>query len=91
VFPAAERTSPAILDRFAHYHELKNELDDAWAVGRWTSSAKAVRTTLVLEDPCSGLLDRLLGAPIEGALFAPRDRHRRGPWLRARLFFKTAN
>ena len=29
--PAGERPSPAILDRFAHYDQLKDELDSAWA------------------------------------------------------------
>ncbi len=63
--PAGERPSPASLDRLAHYYELKDELDGAWAARPLELVREGGRTMLVLEDPGGGPLDRLLGAPME--------------------------
>ena len=64
VLPAAEHPPRAILDRLAHEHGLKEELDGAWAVRPLEIVRDGGRTMLVLED-VGGFepLERLLGAP----------------------------
>ena len=69
VVPAVEHPSRAVLDRFRHEYELKDELDGAWAVRPLELVREASRTTLVLEDPGGEPLDRLLGAPMEMECF----------------------
>ena len=66
VLPVAAHPSPSSLDRLAHEHGLKEELDGAWAVRPLEIVRDAGRTMLVLED-VGGFepLDRLLAAPME--------------------------
>src|ERR1700704_3865098 len=65
VLPAAEHPTPAPLDRLAREYGLKDELDGAWALRPLELVRERGRTILVLEDPRSEPLDRLLGAPME--------------------------
>jgi serine/threonine protein kinase len=65
VLPAAERPSPASIDRFAHEYALKNELDGAWAVPPLELMHEGGRTMLVLDDLGGEPLERLLGASME--------------------------
>src|ERR1700730_2253970 len=65
VLPAAEHPTPATHDRLAREYELKDELDEAWAVRPLELVRDRGRTMLVLEDTCSEPLHRLLGAPME--------------------------
>src|ERR1700757_1826184 len=69
VLPATEHPTPATLDRLAHEYGLKDELDVAWAVRPLELVRERGRTMLVLEDPGSEPLGRLLGAPLELGLF----------------------
>jgi PAS domain S-box-containing protein len=71
VLPVAEYPSASILDRLAREYELKDELDAAWAVRPLAFVRHDGRTMLVLDDPGSEPLDRLLGAPIEMGRFLP--------------------
>ena len=65
VLPAAERPSPASLAGLAHYYELRDELDCAWAARPLELVSENGRTMLVLEDPGGEPLGRLIGAPME--------------------------
>jgi PAS domain S-box-containing protein len=65
VQPAADHPTRSTLDRLTHEHELKHELDGAWAVRPLELVRDAGRTMLVLEDAGGEPLDRLLGAPME--------------------------
>jgi PAS domain S-box-containing protein len=65
VLPAAAHPSPASLARLAHEYELKDELDDAWAVRPLALERERGRTVLLLEDPGGEPLDHLLDAPME--------------------------
>ncbi|WP_426426264.1 trifunctional serine/threonine-protein kinase/ATP-binding protein/sensor histidine kinase [Bradyrhizobium genosp. A] len=65
VLPAGEHPSPAILSRFTHYHDLKDELDDAWAVRPLELVRERGQTMLLLEDTGGEPLVRLLGAPMD--------------------------
>jgi PAS domain S-box-containing protein len=65
VLPATEHPTPACLDRLAHEYGLKDELDGAWAARPLELVRERGRTMLVLEDPGSEPLGRLLGAPLE--------------------------
>jgi PAS domain S-box-containing protein len=87
VLPATEHPTPASLDRLAHEYGLKDELDAAWAVRPLELVRERGRTMLVLEDPGSEPLGRLLGAPLElgrflrlasGITSALGKAHRRG-------------
>ena len=87
VLPATEHPTPASLDRLAHEYGLKDELDAAWAVRPLELVRERGRTLLVLEDPRSEPLGRLLGAPLEFGCFlhlaigitsALGEAHRRG-------------
>ena len=69
VTPAAERPSPAILDRLAHEYELRDALDAAWSARPLALSREGGRTALLLEDPGGEPLDRLIGAPREVGRF----------------------
>ena len=70
VLPVAAHPSRSSLDRLAHEHGLKEELDGAWAVRPLEIVRDGGRTMLVLED-IGGFepLDRLLGAPMEVGSF----------------------
>jgi len=61
----AEHPSRSSLDRFRHEFELKDELDEAWAVRPLELVRDSGRVMLVLEDPGGVSLDRLLGTPLE--------------------------
>ncbi|HUO00248.1 MAG TPA: AAA family ATPase, partial [Bradyrhizobium sp.] len=63
--PAADLPSRSTLDRLAREFELKDELDDAWAVRPLDLVHDSGRTMLLLEDAGGEPLDRLLGAPME--------------------------
>jgi PAS domain S-box-containing protein len=65
MMPAAEQPTPACLNRLAHEYALKDELDAAWAVRPLALIHEHGRTMLMLEDPASEPLDRLLGAPMD--------------------------
>ena len=61
----AEHPTPTGLDRFTHEYALKDELDGAWAVRPLALIRERGQTMLVLEDPASEPLHRLLGTPME--------------------------
>src|SRR5262245_19599144 len=65
VLPATDHPSRSSLDRLAHEYELKDQLDEAWAVRPLELVRDGGRTVLVLEDVDGEPLDRLLGAPME--------------------------
>jgi predicted ATPase/C4-dicarboxylate-specific signal transduction histidine kinase len=65
VTPIAEHPTPATLDRLAHEYALKDELDGAWAVRPLALIRERGRAMLVLDDPASEPLDRLIGTPME--------------------------
>lgn len=65
VLPAAERPTPASLDRLAHGYALKDELEGGWAARPLALLRENGRTMLVLEDPGGEPLARQLGAPME--------------------------
>ena len=69
VSPAAEHATPASLDRLAHEYELKDELEEAWAVRPLELIHEGGRTTLVLKDPGGQPLERLLGLPMDVGSF----------------------
>jgi PAS domain S-box-containing protein len=70
VSPAKQAIS-ASFDRLAHEYELKDELEQAWAVRPLQLVRDAGRTVLVLEDPGGEPLERLLGAPMQLGSFLP--------------------
>ncbi|MFC0401706.1 AAA family ATPase [Paraburkholderia rhizosphaerae] len=85
--PAAERPSPASLDRLAHELRLKDELDGAWAARPLSLSSDGGQNVLVLEDAGGEPLARLLGEPMDvgkvlsvaaGIAAALGNVHRRG-------------
>jgi PAS domain S-box-containing protein len=61
----AEHPTPASLDRLAHEYALRDELDGAWAVQPLELIRERGRTMLMLENPASAPLDRLLGEPMQ--------------------------
>jgi hypothetical protein len=69
VLPAADHPFRSSLDRLTHEHELKDELDGAWAARPLELVHDAGRTMLLLEDAGGEPLDRLLGAPMEVGRF----------------------
>ena len=69
VAPASTQPASASLARLEHYHELRDELDPAWAARPLRLVRHRGQTTLVLEDPGGEPLARLLGQPWEIAAF----------------------
>jgi PAS domain S-box-containing protein len=69
VLPAADHPSRSSLDHLTHEHELRDELDEAWAVRPLDLVRNAGRTMLVLEDAGGEPLNRLLGAPMDVGRF----------------------
>src|SRR5262245_48528513 len=69
VLPATDHPSRTSLDRLTHEHELKDELDETWAVRPLDLVRDAGRTMLVLEDASVEPLERLLGAAMEMGRF----------------------
>ena len=68
---AAEKTSLGCVERLEHEYALKADLDADWAARPVLLTHCSDRLTLVLEDPGSEPLDRLLGRPLD--LSAHRD------------------
>jgi hypothetical protein len=66
---AAERPSPAGLERLAHEYGLKDELDATWAVRPLELRQEHGRTALLLEDQGGEPLDRWPGAPMAMSRF----------------------
>ncbi|MDL2406855.1 AAA family ATPase [Rhizobium calliandrae] len=69
VAPTADHPSRSSLERLTREYELRDELDGAWVARPLDLVRDAGRTLLVLEDAGGEPLDRLLGAPMETALF----------------------
>ena len=69
VLPAAERPSPAALDRLIHEYELSDEFDAAWAALPLALARKGDRTALLLEDPGGEPLERVMGESMEAGRF----------------------
>src|SRR5215831_12999595 len=67
--PATERPTPTVLNRLTHEYELKDHLEDSWAVRPLALVREFGRTILVLDSPNAVMLDRLVGAPVEVGLF----------------------
>lgn len=63
--PAAEQASPAVLDRLAREYDLRDELDETWAVRPLDLVRQGSRTLLLLDDPGGEPLERLIGAPMD--------------------------
>jgi serine/threonine protein kinase len=61
----AEHPLPFTLERLTHEHELKDDLDGAWAARPIELLREHNRTMLVLEDHGGEPLARLIGAPME--------------------------
>ena len=68
-FLVAEHSAPLALDRLAHEHGLKDELDAAWAARPIDLVREGSRNALLLEDPGGEPLERLLGEPMETGRF----------------------
>jgi hypothetical protein len=60
VAPATEQPSPRLLRRFEHKYPLAAELDSAWAAKLLDLTWNEGRITLILADPGSEPLDRVL-------------------------------
>ena len=70
VLPVDAHPSPSSLDRLAHEHALKEELDGAWAVRPIEIVRDGGHTMMVLEDVGDfEPLERLLYAPMEVGSF----------------------
>ncbi|OSJ08966.1 hypothetical protein BST63_27635 [Bradyrhizobium canariense] len=65
VAPAGQYCTPESLKRLEHEHDLKAELDAAWAVRPLALSRHDGRMALVYEDPGGEPLDRLLGQQMD--------------------------
>jgi len=87
VLLAAEHPTATSLDRLAHEHALRDQLDGAWAARPLELVREHGRSLLVLEDPGGEPLARLLGEPMElgsflrlaiGTAAALAKLHRRG-------------
>src|SRR5262245_34746638 len=69
VLAAADQPSRTSFDRFTHEYELRDELDEQWAVRPLDLARNAGGTALVLEDARCEPLTRLLGTPMEVGRF----------------------
>src|SRR5215468_9463942 len=69
VLAAADQPSRTSFDRFAHEYELRNELDDQWALRPLDLVRNPNGSVLVLEDARCEPLTRLLGASMEVGRF----------------------
>ena len=69
VLPAGEPPTADSLNRLRHEYELRDDLDDAWAVRPLELVHEHGHTMLVLRDPGGEPLDRLLGRPVEVGKF----------------------
>jgi hypothetical protein len=64
-FLVAEHPPPLALERLAHEHGLKDQLDATWAARPLDLVREGGRTALFLEDPGGEPLERLLGEPMK--------------------------
>ncbi|SEF06966.1 PAS domain S-box-containing protein [Rhizobiales bacterium GAS188] len=69
VLLAAERPSPAAVDRLAHEYGLRDELEPTWAARPLELTSEDGRPVLLLEDPGGEPLARLIGEPMETGRF----------------------
>src|SRR3981189_3309522 len=69
VLPCGEPPTRDSLNRLRHEYELKDDLDDAWALRPLELVHERGQTVLVLRDPGGEPLDRLLGPPMEVGRF----------------------
>jgi serine/threonine protein kinase len=69
VLPSAEHPTRDSLNRLRHEYELRDDLDDAWAVRPLELVHERGRTMLALRDPGGEPLDRLVGSPLEVGRF----------------------
>src|SRR5215469_1936095 len=69
VAPVAEPPALDALRRLEHEYRLRSELDREWATRPLEMVQRNGRPALVLEDPGGEPLSRLLGQPLETALF----------------------
>src|SRR5262249_10286668 len=69
VLPAADHPSRSSLDHLTHEYELKDELDETWAMRPLDLARDGGRTMLVLDDAGGEPLERLLGAAMEMGRF----------------------
>jgi PAS domain S-box-containing protein len=69
LLPATEQPAPALLNRLTHEYELRDQLEDSWAVRPLKLARERGRIFLVLSSPEALTLDRLIGAPLEIGLF----------------------
>ena len=85
--PALEHPAPLTLGRLTHEYELRDELDQSWAVRPLALIRHQGQTKLALEDPGGKSLDQLLDAPAEigrflrlaiGIVAAQGQLHQRG-------------
>jgi len=67
----AERATPDRINRLAHEHDLRDDLDAAWTLRPVELLREAGRTLLVVEYPGGTPLDRLLGEPMDMGRFLP--------------------
>src|SRR5260370_30925495 len=69
IAPTAEQPSPQSLRRLEHEYSLAAELDPAWAAKPLALARHEGRTILLLNEPCSESLDRILernhGQPLD--------------------------
>src|ERR1700722_7328630 len=69
VLPFGESPTRDTINRLRHEYELRDELDDAWAVRPLEFVHERGQTMLLLRDPGGEPLDRLLGSPMEVGTF----------------------
>jgi predicted ATPase/signal transduction histidine kinase/GAF domain-containing protein len=69
VTPVAERPALDVLRRLEHEYRLRSELGPEWAARPVELTQRNGRPALILEDPGGEPLDRLIGQPMEIALF----------------------
>src|SRR5262245_65087105 len=67
--PAADQPSRSSLDRLTHEYELKDELDETWAMRPLDLVRDTGRIMLVFEEAGEEPLERLLGAAMEMGRF----------------------
>jgi PAS domain S-box-containing protein len=69
VLPLTEQPPPSTLDRLTHEYELRDHLDESWAVLPLELVHERGRTLLRLGCPAGLPLERLIGGPMEVGLF----------------------
>ncbi len=65
VYVGTNYPRPGGLDRLAHEYELKDELDEEWALRPMDLVRERNRTILMLRDPGGEPLSRMIGQPLE--------------------------